>query len=71
MFGGRKMRCPQQGSAHSGRFEGASNDWSNVARIAAVAGALAASVTLLPTGALAVSGGGGKYPCALLSSTFH
>ena len=46
----------------SAQQDDAGKDWSNGAKLAAVAGALAACVSLLPSDALAVSGGGGKPP---------
>lgn len=61
-FGGRRMRCTPLGSALPGGNPADSClDWSTAAKLAAVASALAASVTFFPSGALAVSGGGGKH----------
>jgi hypothetical protein len=57
------MRCTLLGSALPGRGSPADacKEWSNAAKVAAVAGALAASITFLPSGAFAVSGGGGEH----------
>jgi len=52
-FGGKKSRCSPSTQ------DDASKDWSNAAKMLAVAGAVAASISFLPSGALAVSGGGG------------